>query len=48
MNLRYRLVTMLCHLLRHRGRTEVSADGWSRTSCRCGWISIGTRSFHRD
>jgi len=45
MNLRSRLLTALCQLLRHPERVEVSADGWSRTSCRCGWISVSTRSF---
>lgn len=45
MNLRYKLLTALCRLLRHPGRTVVSADGWSRTSCRCGWISFSMKSF---
>lgn len=45
MNFRRKFVAVLCRLLRHPGRTEVSADGWSRTSCRCGWISVSTRPF---
>jgi hypothetical protein len=45
MNLRYKLLSTLCRLLRHPDHTEAYANGSSHTRCMCGHISFYLRSF---